>query len=239
MNKKIIIGIIVAILGGAGAWFLLRDTEKPSQALAQKAVGTHYVGGGQHVVEGTVSLPNPCYALSVTAEKKGSAPEEVLLRFAAAQTADVCVQVIHEASFRISFDAPDNAVLSAVINDVAMALELDQKQLVSIETGKEFWLTMNEERWVEDLKVSFLGINDDSRCPSDVQCIQAGWVTVRLRVGDQEMQLRLPGDATIPNAAVAGSYIITLVEVTPYPTSTEKFEKYNAKLRVEAHDLKG
>lgn len=239
MNKKIVISIIVLVLSAAGGWLVFRDKEPAPRALVEKVVGVHYVGGGKHVIEGTVMLPNPCYALSVTSEKKGGTPEEVLLRFLAEQTAQACVQVIDEVPFHIAFEAADNVTLSAVINDMPMALELERRQRINANTGESFTLTANEERWIDDLKVTFLGVEDDSRCPFDVTCIQAGWITTRIQIGDQQVRLRLPGDASVPNAAVAGSYIVTLVEVTPYPKSTEKINDYTATLRVEVHDVKG
>ncbi len=240
MNKKIVVGIVVLILGSVGVWFIWRGKQKPSPiALAQKAVGTHYAGGGSHVIEGTVTLPNPCYTLMVTAEKKGGSPEQVLLQFSAQQTADACVQVEHDAPFRVSFEAADDAVLSAVINEVPMALELERKLRVSVDAGEEFIIAQSEDRWVEDLKITFLGVEDDNRCPVDVQCIQAGWVTARFQAGTEEILLRLPGDASIPNAAVAGSYIITVVDIAPHPKSTEPIKQYTATLRIEIYDLKG
>ena len=239
MNKKIIIGLIAALLGSAGVWFFVRDTKKAPQPLAQKAVGTHYTGGGLHVVEGVVTLPNPCYALTVSAEKRGGSPEEVLLRFSAVKTADVCVQVIDDAPFYAAFDAADNAVLSAVINDVSMALELVRKPRISVLLGEEFTISQDEYRWMEGLNIVFLGVEDDNRCPSDVQCVQAGWATARVQIGAQEVQLRLPGDASVPNAVVVGSYIITVVDIAPHPKSTEQIKQYTATLRIEIHDLKG
>lgn len=241
MTKKYIIIVLVSVLAAAGVWFFFRDTEEPARSLAEKAVGVHYVGGGTHVIEGAVLLPNPCYNLFVTAEKRSGAPEQVLLRFMAEKTAEVCAQVLFEAPFRITFDAADNAVLSAEINGISMPLELAYKERVSVPDGRDFSIRFGEERWVEDIKLVLVGVENDSRCPTDVTCIQAGWVTLRLKVDDEEITLRFPGDAQAPNAAVVGSYIVTLVGVEPYPVSKETLQEadYTAIIRVEAHDIKG
>lgn len=142
---------------------------------------------------------------------------------------------------RLVFRGEDDAILSAEINDIPMALELMKKERVSAEAGREFSMWLGDERWIDDMKISFVGVADDSRCPMDVVCVQAGWVTLKFTAGEEEITLRLPGDATIPNAAVAGSYIITLVDVDPAPRSGEPQEerRYTATLRVEVHDTKG
>lgn len=242
-NNKIIWGIVGVMVLVAGAGLFFRNKEEPAvKPLAEKAVGVHYAGGGVHVVEGTVALPNPCYALSVTVEKRGSNPEKVLLRFTATPTANVCAEVLYEAPFRATFEASDNAELSATINDIPMALELEPRTRVFAEAGKEFSVHLGEEYWVEDVKLVFTGIDEDSRCPTKVQCIRAGSVTIRLMAGNEKLRFRMPGDNEVPNAVVTGSYIITLVHVEPHPaTGQETLEDkdYTVTLRVELHDTKG
>gem|GEM_PF-1964082 len=246
-TKKTIWGILIIVLLGLGAWLMFRsagwrsEEEASAQPLAEKATGVDYAGNGMHTVEGTVTLPNPCYTLSVSAENHGGSPEEVVLRFTAEQTADICAQVIFEAPFRVSFDAANNAVLSATINNTPFVLDVERRERVSAEEGNTFTLAFGEVKWVEDLKIAFTGVEDDSRCPQDVQCIQAGWVTVHIKAGGEELRLRLPGDSGIPNAAVTGSYIITLLEVSPHPKSGPELDgaDYMVTLRVEAHDSKG
>ena len=241
-NNKIIWGAVVLVLLGIGAWRLLRNEDAPSERpLAEKAIGTHYVGGGMHTIEGTVTLPNPCYSLSVATEKRNGAPEEALLRFTANKTSDVCVQVVHNASFRTAFSAADNAALSAEINGIPFALELTRRERVSAREGVNFSIGIGEDRWVEDLHIIFNSIKDDNRCAVDVTCIQAGWATLQFMAALEEIMLRHPGDASAPNAVVVGSYIITLVEVEPAPRSDEPQEgrAYRATLRVEVHDIKG
>src|SRR3989344_8847114 len=112
-NNKIILGVLILGVLGVGAWFFMRgDKEVEHKPLAEKAVGVHYVGGGTHTIEGTIILPNPCYTLSVVSEKRSGVPEEILLRFTANQTADVCAQALYSAPFRLTFDADEHANLS-------------------------------------------------------------------------------------------------------------------------------
>ena len=71
------------------------------------------------------------------------------------------------------------------------------------------------------LVIEFLGVSGDSRCPADALCIQGGDAIVRIRVagnGTASYELHT-GDAS--RATVAhGRYLISLVELQPYPFSS-------------------
>lgn len=71
-------------------------------------------------------------------------------------------------------------VLSAEINDIPLSLELTRRERVSAQEGGDFSLKQGEDRWAEDLHVMFTGVEDDSRCPVYITCIQASWITLRL-----------------------------------------------------------
>lgn len=83
------------------------------------------------------------------------------------------------------------------------------------------------------LKFTITEIND-SRCPSDVVCIWQGEAVVKIAVlaplsGNLEL-------STFHNPIdTLGNYIFEIIEVTPYPVSTETIElnDYNVKLKVE------
>ncbi len=75
-----------------------------------------------------------------------------------------------------------------------------------------------------DFQISLQAVND-SRCPKDAMCIQAGWAEVVLDVKDgdnpsQTVQLYLAagkgGDK--PDTMKIGTRKITVVNVTPYPS---------------------
>ena len=87
----------------------------------------------------------------------------------------------------------------------------------------------------KDVEVVFVGVTEDSRCPTDVQCVWAGEVKARLSVR------RGAGDATAyevreGEGAVQSGYKVTLVRVKPYPVSARKIaaEDYRATLKVTA-----
>lgn len=72
------------------------------------------------------------------------------------------------------------------------------------------------------VRVTFLDVTADSRCPADAICSEAGVVTGLFRVdaGDgarEQVEITLTGSG--PVTAEAGGYQIELREINPYPTS--------------------
>ena len=74
----------------------------------------------------------------------------------------------------------------------------------------------------EDLNVSFLQVLEDSRCPRDVTCVQAGRARVRVtlansagRLGDFE--LTVEADNRSGNWVQAGDFSVRLAALQPYP----------------------
>lgn len=80
--------------------------------------------------------------------------------------------------------------------------------------GSEFSLKPGESAQIQStgLRVTFLGVRSDSRCPADVVCIQAGDAVLGLRVGTAEVELR---SNSAPVAAV-GVYNVRVQRVEPY-----------------------
>lgn len=85
-----------------------------------------------------------------------------------------------------------------------------------------------------DLTITFHSIVADDRCPSEVECVASGPVTVSLAVQQGQAEsmdftLQTFTDQTgrspnvqfegITNRAEVGSYVIQLSSVTPYPTN--------------------
>src|SRR6185503_21019058 len=65
----------------------------------------------------------------------------------------------------------------------------------------------------ENLAVKFIGIDSDSRCPSDVACVWAGEVVVRLSVrkDSRTQELSIKSNASLP---VEG-FVVAVLEVLP------------------------
>jgi hypothetical protein len=87
-----------------------------------------------------------------------------------------------------------------------------------------------------DLRVQFLRVSGDSRCPADAICIQGGDALVHVRVLDDrspaDYELHT-GDTSRASAAHRG-FRLVLVELQPYPFSSRPIagDEYRATLMV-------
>jgi hypothetical protein len=87
------------------------------------------------------------------------------------------------------------------------------------------------------LKFSITEIND-SRCPSDVVCVWAGKADVKIKVESPfsgNLVLSTMNNGFYKNIDTLGNYSFQLVDVSPYPISTEeiKLEDYSVTLKIE------
>jgi hypothetical protein len=86
------------------------------------------------------------------------------------------------------------------------------------------------------LRLRFVNVSGDSRCPADAICIQGGDAIVHIRVlrgpGDAEYRLHT-GDAS-RGRVEHGDLKIELVELQPYPFSSRTIQpdEYRATLKV-------
>lgn len=94
--------------------------------------------------------------------------------------------------------------------------------------GSQFQLKVNQVAVIqnENLKIKFLDITGDSRCPSDVICVWEGQATGEINVmkNNQDIgnfNLTSRAGAQDGQTTVQG-YSITLVNVQPYPLSTHQ-----------------
>ena len=93
-----------------------------------------------------------------------------------------------------------------------------------------------------DLLFRFVNVTEDSRCPSDVQCIWAGQVSILVdysRVSTREklgsFTLTLMGSSSSDSSArTVEGYLVKLARVDPYPVSTRQIQpsEYEATLIV-------
>ncbi len=105
-----------------------------------------------------------------------------------------------------------------------------------VAAGTAFVLKVGEKARVGDTGplVSFTGVPEDSRCPTDAACIRAGEAVVVLSIAGTSVRVAVPreGSAT----ATAAGYEVTVSNVSPLPSSTRSMdpEQYRATVRVEA-----
>lgn len=82
--------------------------------------------------------------------------------------------------------------------------------------------------------VRFLGVIEDSRCPTDTTCVWAGEVKVNLEILERSKDSRTV-ELKIGENAKAGSRVITLEQVEPQPRSNVRIAAngYRATLKME------
>ncbi len=101
--------------------------------------------------------------------------------------------------------------------------------LIPINLGNQFELKVNQEALIdpEKIKIKFLNVEEDSRCPSDVQCVWPGQVKILVKVINQEQDLgefNLISRVGEKAVKTFDGYSIELIEVTPYPQKNQRPE---------------
>lgn len=103
--------------------------------------------------------------------------------------------------------------------------------------NQQFTLAPRETATIEDtsLRIQFLRVSGDSRCPADAICIQGGDARVHIQVADgatSEYELHT-GDESQAAITQAG-FRIALTNLQPYPFSSRTIQpdEYRAMLRV-------
>lgn len=89
-----------------------------------------------------------------------------------------------------------------------------------------FTLGVSQAAQVEDLRLIFLRVLEDSRCPVDVVCVWAGNARVEL-----ELILAGAGKSRVllnsllePREASFSGYLIQYIDLKPYPKSTQQID---------------
>lgn len=86
------------------------------------------------------------------------------------------------------------------------------------------------------LKIEFLSVVEDSRCPSDVNCIHAGNAQIRLRISKSGRQPKIVDlNSNLPSqTATFEGYEIKLKSLTPEPRSNIRINRsgYKAALTI-------
>jgi len=104
-----------------------------------------------------------------------------------------------------------------------------QEQTVSIKIGKEAILNGS------GLKVRFVEVIEDSRCPEGTNCIWAGVakIKIQLRWNGKTAVFELNTNQT-DKVAVFGGYEVKLASVTPHPKANTTFQRstYTARLSI-------
>lgn len=90
----------------------------------------------------------------------------------------------------------------------------------------------------EGLDITFLKVEQDSRCPSDTTCVWAGQATILLNIVKDEQDLSnimvSIGAGQNSTTIVNDRYSIELIDLAPYPSTTQPIDpdQYTATLLV-------
>lgn len=124
------------------------------------------------------------------------------------------------AVFMLGCDQADDEVIAPPVDDNP-----------SYELGQQIHIKYDETVIIksEGLSVKFSKVTEDSRCPSDVTCIWAGRAVVVVSIsrdGNELGELTLAkgaGDEELSTGSIGG-YSIKLMNVSPYPISTQEIK---------------
>ena len=105
----------------------------------------------------------------------------------------------------------------------------------SIQLNEEFEVAPGDTARIENTThgIRFVGVISDSRCPTDVVCIQAGDAIVRIQIlpsaGGESFDLHTSDGRPVTD----GRLTVSLVRLVPLPVSTRTIapEEYRVTLR--------
>lgn len=131
-------------------------------------------------------------------------------------------------------------LLFALLATLPACKKKNQPGYSVVKLDQVFELKLNGSVQVEgqDLKLTFSGIPEDSRCPKGVNCIQEGQVRVSLDAlhsgTPQVLEFTRKASQTSNVTRTLGNFKIQLNDVSPYPKEGEKIkpEDYRLKLAV-------
>jgi len=98
----------------------------------------HQFKDGVHTLVGEVLVPTPCHTLEAEVLIRESFPEQVTIVFSIVSTeAELCAQVVTPAVFAESFEASEEALITATLDGEAVFLDLIQtaEDLGELETS--------------------------------------------------------------------------------------------------------
>lgn len=136
-----------------------------------------------------------------------------------------------------SYSLP-NEEKKAITKSIEFSIfEQDNSETRPVELGLPFELKINQAGLIEseNLRVEFVNVTEDSRCPSDVVCVWQGQATAffEATLGNDDVYTfeLTTGDST----KSIGQYSVALDSLQPYPKSTEKIEPsdYVAEITVK------
>jgi len=182
----------------------------------------------QYLVAVTSGLPSGCAKFGgYTVDRDGSTIRVTVTNLMPADKEIACTAIygIVETSVPLgSAFNPDTTYTVTVNNDAKASFTTDSsapgEESKSIEVKIEMGDTVDAGS--EELRIGFLDVTEDSRCPANVVCVWAGRANILLGlVADDSMpvfhEVEFVGGAEGDGKVVAGGYSIEVVALNPYP----------------------
>lgn len=142
-NTKAIVTVLVLLIAAAGVfgytWYQGRQdtratpasTSTPQEPQRQEQdariiTAQHAFSDGEHTIAGELDVPTPCHLLETETFFIEGDPRKVELRFTTSvvESDEVCAQVITPARFKVTFEAPQDAAISATLDGEPVVLNL-------------------------------------------------------------------------------------------------------------------
>jgi hypothetical protein len=111
---------------------------------------------------------------------------------------------------------------------------------VSAQTGKEISVKVNETASAGNgVRVKFVEMVEDSRCPTDTDCVWAGNAKIKIRVtrNGRSKVLELNSNLQPKTASFAG-YIFRLIGLTPEPRSNIRINRFGYVATIEMRKVR-
>lgn len=132
------------------------------------------------------------------------------------------------------------SLLYFTVLTILLFISCDRQEISNTFTlGIEKSFKINGEYRSDDNSVKFeITAINDSRCPSDVECIWAGKADVSIDVTSPvsgSLVLSTLNNNIYKSTDTLGNYSFQLIDVSPYPVSTEtiNLEDYEVSLKIE------
>jgi hypothetical protein len=107
-----------------------------------------------------------------------------------------------------------------------------ESTIIPVDLDDPFQLKINQVGLIksENVKIVFVNITEDSRCPSDVECVWEGQATILINIIKNKQVLgefNLTSREGFDELAIKeyDGYSIELMIVEPYPISTQKIDR--------------
>ena len=134
--RLIVLGVIIVAILGMYYLFYSQEVVAPikeidetvvtapeqSAPIIEEVLIVHGFNKGVHTVSGNLTLPTPCYTLNADVMLSSSTPVVATLHFSSGDAGGMCIQVLDERPFEVSFKAAEDATIKGLWNGTEISL---------------------------------------------------------------------------------------------------------------------